>query len=100
MFRNEFHTLEGLQISTLIDTHSFVLQSHYGTILPTEQVPRSYPYHIKRKKPTADEIRIAETIKNFKIKQALKEAQKMLAFDSLEDKKHFLEYCKKQGYNK
>ena len=66
LFRNEFHTLEGLiEISSLIDCHSFILQNHSGINLQPEQVPRSYPYHIKRKKPTADEIRIAETIENY-----------------------------------
>lgn len=64
LFRN-LHTLEELkEASSLIDTHSYLLQEHYGNNLPTLITPRTQEYK-KTPKINKDNDRINQIIKEF-----------------------------------
>ena len=71
MFRN-LQPFELKQLDSLLNTHSYILQNHSGIDLPTEQVPRSYPYHIKPKQETQKQQRINKTLEKYfnSLKQA------------------------------
>ena len=64
MFRN-LQPFELKQLDSVLNAHSYILQNHLGIDLPTEQIPRCYPYHIKPERETQDKERIAKTIKKF-----------------------------------
>ena len=51
----------------MIDSHSYLLQEHFGSELPTEQTPVSFHYPSKTTlKDKENQARIAETIERLK----------------------------------
>ena len=89
MFRN--YTYEDIKRFKNIDCFAYMQHPHFTT----EAIPDIlYSTETETIKTKQNPERVARTIKKFKIQQALEEAQKMICFDSPEDRQQFLSSLK------